>query len=78
LQIIGQYAALAGLDAQAYQACLSDEETIDRILKRQTDGRDRYNVASTPSFVVNGTPVVGYQTYEEFNKVLEAAASKAS
>jgi len=78
LQIIGQYAALAGLDAQAYQLCVSDEAAIDRILKRQTDGRDRYNIASTPSFVVNGTPVVGNQTYEEFNKVLEAAASKAS
>lgn len=78
LQLIGQYAALAGLGREAYEACLSDNAAIDRILKRQTDGRDRYNIASTPSFVVNGTPVIGNQSYEEFNRVLEAAASKAS
>jgi len=78
LATIGQYAALAGLDKATYEKCLSDEAAIDRILEKQTAGRDRYNIASTPSFVINGTPVVGNQPYDEFNRVLEEAATKAS
>ncbi|MGD1878000.1 MAG: DsbA family protein [Kiloniellaceae bacterium] len=78
LKTVGQYAALAGLSQDAVAACMSDDATIDRILQRQTDGRDRYAIASTPSFVVNGTPVVGNRTYEEFNTILEEAATKAS
>ena len=73
-----QYAALAGLSPDAFQACFNDEAVMTRILEKQTDGRDAYNVASTPSFVVNGTPVVGAVGYDQFNSVLETAASKAS
>jgi len=77
-QVIGQYAALAGLDKATYEACLNDDAKIDSILARQADGSKKYNIASTPSFVVNGTPVVGNQSYQEFSKVLEQAATKAS
>jgi protein-disulfide isomerase len=75
---IGQYAALAGLDSATVDRCLNDQAAIDRILEKQTDGRDKYNIASTPSFVVNGTPVVGNRPYEEFNSALEEAATEAS
>lgn len=75
---VGQYAALAGLDKATYEKCLSDEAVIDRILERQADGRDKYNVTSTPTFVINGTPVAGNLPYEEFNRILEEAATKAS
>jgi protein-disulfide isomerase len=73
-----QYAALAGLSAADFQVCISDEAAIDRILRRQSEGRDKYKVASTPSFVVNGTSVVGGRTYEDFNAILETAAAKAT
>jgi protein-disulfide isomerase len=75
---IGQYAALAGLDKATFEACLNDEAAIDRILQKQTDGRDRYGIASTPSFVVNGSPVVGTRGYDDFKTVLEAAATQSS
>jgi protein-disulfide isomerase len=75
---VGQYAALAGLDKATYEKCLSDEAVIDRILEKQADGRDKYNVTSTPTFVINGTPVAGNLPYEEFNRILEEAATKAS
>lgn len=75
---IRQYAALAGLDQDTFAKCLSDDAAIDRILEKQTIGRDKYNVTSTPTFVINGTPVVGNRSYEEFNRALEEAATKAS
>lgn len=78
LSAIAQYAALAGLDKATYEKCVTDEAAFDRIIERQTNGRDRYNVTSTPTFVVNGTPVAGNRSYEEFKSVLEEAATKAS
>src|SRR3546814_15790545 len=56
---LSQYAALAGLDKSAFEACLSDEAATDRILETQTAGRYKYNVDPPPSFVVKGNPVVG-------------------
>ncbi|WP_299622413.1 DsbA family protein, partial [Pelagibius sp.] len=67
-------AGLAGLSPAAFEACITDEAEITRILEVQTDGRDRYEVASTPSFVVNGQRVVGARGYDEFKTVLEQFA----
>jgi protein-disulfide isomerase len=78
LAAIGQYAALAGLDKATFDACMNDKAALDRIAERQADGQARYSIASTPSFVVNGTPVVGARSYDEFKAVLEAAATKSS
>jgi protein-disulfide isomerase len=78
LAAVGQYAALAGLDKATYEKCVNDEAALDRIIEKQTDGRDRYNVTSTPTFVVNGTPVAGNRPYDEFKSILEEAATKAS
>lgn len=71
-------AALAGLSPDEFEACANNEKEINLILKRQTDGRDIYSVTSTPSFIINGTPIVGAQDYSKFNSVLEAAAAKSS
>lgn len=78
MQVLQQYAALAGLGPDEFAACASDQAEMTRILEKQTQGRDRYSIASTPSFVVNGTTVVGAQSYDEFKAALEQAASKAS
>lgn len=66
-----QFAGLAGLNQTAFQECVQDEAAITRILEIQADGRDTYEVASTPSFVVNGQRVVGAHSYEEFEAVLQ-------
>ncbi|WP_193367356.1 DsbA family protein [Pelagibius marinus] len=78
LKALQQLAALAGISPDAFEACTNDEAQITRILEKQTDGRDRYSIASTPSFVVNGTLVQGAMPYDEFNAALEQASAKAS
>ncbi|WP_420345207.1 DsbA family protein [Pelagibius sp.] len=72
-----QFAALAGLSPEAFQACIVDETTITRILEVQRDGRDTYEVASTPSFVINGQRVIGARSYDEFAAVLTQFAPDA-
>ena len=78
LRALGQLSAMAGLSPEAFAACVNDEAAIDRILQKQSEGRDTYKVASTPSFVVNGTAVVGARDYDEFNGFLESAAAASS
>ena len=72
-----QFASLAGLNQAAFEACLQDEAAIDRILEIQKNGRDTYEVASTPSFVINGQMVVGARDYGEFEAVLKKYAPEA-
>ena len=77
LGTLQQFAGLAGLSPAAFQACVEDEATITRILEIQADGRDTYEVASTPSFVINGQKVVGARAYDEFASVLRQYAPGA-
>jgi len=37
-----------------FQACLKDKELEARILKKALEGEEKYEVRSTPSFVING------------------------
>jgi len=78
MQGLLQYAALAGLDAETARACASDDAVMTRILEKQTDGRDTYDVASTPTFVINGSAFPGARGYDDFNGLLENAAAQAS
>lgn len=77
LGALQRFAGLAGLSPEAFEACVADEATITRILEIQTDGRDTYEVASTPSFVINGRRVVGARSYEEFDAALTEFESEA-
>lgn len=48
-------AAQAGLDEAAFDTCVRRQELVDLINANVADGRDRYEINSTPSFIVNGT-----------------------
>ena len=59
----------AGLSEQQFNDCLQDKKLIDGI----EDVRQRamkLNVQSTPSFFVNGKPMRGNYTIEEFEKAM--------
>ena len=75
LAVLAGMARLAGIDEARFEACVTDEAEIDRILERAQDGQDTYDVNSTPTLIVNGTKVEGSLEYERFAKILEDAAS---
>ena len=59
----------AGMSEQAFNECLQDQKLVDGI----EDVRQRamkLNVQSTPSFFVNGKPLRGNYTIEEFEKAM--------
>ena len=75
MTVLAGMARLAGIDQARFEACVTDEAEIDRILKRAQDGQDTYDVNSTPTLIVNGNKVENGLDTENFVKILEEAAA---
>jgi protein-disulfide isomerase len=59
-----------GLDTKAFNDCL-DTGKYTQVIQQQTGLARQIGVQSTPSFVINGTPLVGGQPFEAFQKIIE-------
>jgi len=70
---LAQVARFAGIDQRAFDACISDQAEMDRILKQKIDGNQAYDIDSTPTFVINGKKMEGAQGPEQFAKALAEA-----
>lgn len=66
----------AGMDEAAFDACVRRSELLDLINKNVTEGRDKYNINSTPSFVINGS-LRHFSNVEDFSEALDEALEKA-
>lgn len=63
---------MSGLSQADFDACMKHKELFDFIVRRIKEGRDKYGVERTPSFVIAGKlAIVGAQPFDEFEKVLE-------
>lgn len=65
------YAEEVGVDMDTYRACLSQERRRGRIRSGIIAGA-RLGVRGTPSFLVDGYPLVGAQPVEVWNEILDA------
>ena len=63
------YAAALGLDTQSFNQCLDSGKYKDVIDQQSQFGR-QLGVQSTPSFLINGTPIVGAQPFTSFQQVI--------
>jgi len=65
-----QYAAELGLDMQAFAECLADRRYEPEVM-----GDYNYavnlGISSTPTFFINGIPIVGAQPYEVFKQLID-------
>jgi predicted DsbA family dithiol-disulfide isomerase len=62
------FAVELGLDAEAFNACM-DTEKYAQIVVSETQWAQSVGVQSTPTFVVNGFPVIGAQSISVFEEV---------
>lgn len=63
---------LGGLSEADFRACSNNKEIVDGVLANRIEAGNRYDINSTPSFVVNGQKrVVGSQPYEVFDDLLK-------
>jgi len=75
LKAIGQMARLGGMTDETFQKCANDQAEMDRIVARAKDGQGTYGIEATPTMIVNGRKVQGERSYEDLDKILNAAAN---
>ncbi len=68
LKAIGR---LGGLADEEMDACLSDREMVDAVLRMRLEGEQQYGVDSTPTFIVGGRRHSGAIPFDAFRKILE-------
>ncbi|MGD9508584.1 MAG: DsbA family protein [Geminicoccaceae bacterium] len=66
-----QLAQLGGLGADQIDACLADKSLEDTILQARLDGQQKYNIESTPSFIIGGKTHSGDQSIEKFAELID-------
>ncbi len=69
-------AAQAGMDSNDFDACVKRQELLDYLNEKVKEGSEKYDISSTPSFVLNGQ-VRHFSSVEDFSKALDEALEKA-
>ena len=67
---LAKMAALAGMPRDAFDRAISDEALQKSLLSAQTDAEERYNIDSTPTFIINRQSHPGELTYAQFAALL--------
>jgi len=73
---LGRLAKLGGISDEKFQSCMKDNQLADAVAASRLTAEKEYGVESTPTFFVNGTKLVGEQSYADFDKALTAAQPK--
>ena len=61
---------LAGLTESKINNCFKDEQIVDNIINTRTFAEGKYNISSTPSFIINNKKYSA-MSYENFEKIIE-------
>lgn len=69
-QNLKQFASELGLDMEEFNNCL-DSGQFNQYIQGQRSVAQQIGVSSTPTFLVNGEPVVGAQPFQAFQQVIE-------
>ncbi len=74
---LATFAQHAGLDVTEFQACMDDNRTQTAMQADLAAARDA-GFDATPSFLINGTPLVGLAPYPDYQAAIEAALGDAA
>ncbi len=66
-----QISKIGGLTESEFDACMKNEALYNGIRKAQEEAQKTHSISSTPTFVINGTKIVGAQSFAEFDKVMK-------
>ncbi|HTP09111.1 MAG TPA: thioredoxin domain-containing protein [Anaerolineae bacterium] len=65
------YAKELGLDSTQFDPCLQNDVTLQRVISDTNEGR-QVGVSGTPTFFINGKPLVGAQPLQAFQDQIDA------
>jgi protein-disulfide isomerase len=66
-----------GLEQEAFRKCLNEPEQAQSVNNERDEGVLQYDISGTPTFLVNGNVVRGFQTFEEIEMLIEIATSQS-
>ncbi len=66
-----KYARQLDLDMSQFEPCLTNDRTLDRVQADQRES-EQAGVLGTPTFFINGQPLVGAQSLEVFQAAIES------
>ncbi|WP_425410985.1 DsbA family protein [Hyphococcus sp.] len=69
-------AAQANMTESDFDACVNRQELVDFLNENISEGSQKYNISSTPSFVVNGE-TRHFSSAEDFSEAIDAALADA-
>lgn len=70
-----RFASDLGLDTDKFNDCL-DTGKFTSLVEQEYELAQQVGVSSTPTFVINGRPVIGAQPFEVFQQYIQAALSE--
>jgi protein-disulfide isomerase len=73
---LAQVGLLSGISQKTYEACVSNKDIYDGIMKIRNDGDKKFNVQSTPTILINGKALQGSMTIEHLRTALDAELAK--
>lgn len=63
---LAKMAALAGMPRDTFDRAVSDEGLKAALLRAQSEAEQKYNIDSTPTFIIDGKAKPGELTYDQF------------
>ena len=70
-----KYAQELSLDMAKFEPCLQNDETLQRVASDTQEG-GQVGVRGTPTFFINGQPLVGAQPLQAFQQQIDAALAQ--
>ncbi len=72
VRALARIGSLGGLSEADFRACTENRTIVDGVLQTRLEAGKRYQVNSTPSFIINGEKrIVGSQPYKVFDDLLK-------
>ena len=77
LAALARVAALGGMSADDFAACLKNKKIENQILAQRKEAEIAFAVRSTPSFIINGRKVTVGAAIADFKAILDPLVAKA-
>jgi protein-disulfide isomerase len=70
---LAKLGGFAGMSSESIEACFNNQDLYAAIVKQRSYWSELDDIGSTPTFIIDGTKIVGSQPFEKFQEVIEAA-----
>jgi len=71
-----QFSKLAGLDEEAFNACIARQPLLEGINATLTRGRDEFGVSATPTFFINGKKYAGALSVDALSAIIDGELAR--